>query len=159
MGVPEEQQDGKRLGGRLPEAHRHLDGAPEVLLGDVEAMVVDLPVPQDVLMLGSLTEERKKDGGEEQRGWERGRSLQRFTGCGRGRSSTFTGSARERPGIALLVPHAYRFRSTTAPFSWILKTQNTDCISSLRRPCVVPHRAGVAFSPSRDGGPRRKGCG
>lgn len=38
--------------------HRHLDGMLQVLLGDVEAVVVGLPVLQDVLMLGGLMEER-----------------------------------------------------------------------------------------------------
>lgn len=58
LSVPEEQHDGKRLGGRSPEMHRHLDGVLQVLLGDVEAVVVGLPVLQDVLMLGGLMEER-----------------------------------------------------------------------------------------------------
>lgn len=34
-----------------------LDGVLQVLLGDVEAVVVDLPVLQDVLMLRGLQED------------------------------------------------------------------------------------------------------
>lgn len=39
--------------------HRHLDGMLQVLLGDVEAVVVDLPVLQDALMLTGLMEDRQ----------------------------------------------------------------------------------------------------
>lgn len=59
ISVPEEQRDGKDLGGRSPEAHRHLDGVGQVLLGDVEAVVGGLPALQDVLMLRGLKEDRR----------------------------------------------------------------------------------------------------
>lgn len=55
--------------------HRHLDGAPQVLLGDVEAVVADLPLLQGVLMLGGLTEDRRdSNGGNKQPNWKTGRS-------------------------------------------------------------------------------------
>lgn len=38
--------------------HPQLNGVLQVLLGDVEAVVVDLPVLQDVLMLSGLMEDK-----------------------------------------------------------------------------------------------------
>lgn len=38
--------------------HPQLNGVLQVLLGDVEAVVVDLPVLQDVLMIRGLMEDK-----------------------------------------------------------------------------------------------------
>lgn len=51
---PEEQHDGKRLVERRRELHTQLDGLLQVLLGNVEAVVVDLAAQEDVLMHGAL---------------------------------------------------------------------------------------------------------
>lgn len=55
-GLPEEQHDGKRLVERRRERHTQLDGLLQVLLGNVEAVVVDLAAPEDVLTHRALME-------------------------------------------------------------------------------------------------------
>lgn len=55
-GLPEEQHDGKRLVERWRERHTQLDGLLQVLLGNVEAVVVDLAAPEDIYAHRALME-------------------------------------------------------------------------------------------------------
>lgn len=52
--LPEEQHDGKRLAGPWRQRHTDLDGLLQVLLGNVEAVVVDPVVEEDVLVCRTL---------------------------------------------------------------------------------------------------------
>lgn len=54
--LPEKQHYGKRLVERRCERHTQLDGALQVLLSYVEAMVVDLAAPENVLTFRALME-------------------------------------------------------------------------------------------------------
>lgn len=47
--LPEEQHYGKGLAEWLLELHTQLDDVLQVLLGNVEAVVVDLAAPKDIL--------------------------------------------------------------------------------------------------------------
>lgn len=52
--LPEEQQDGKWLAELRGERHTQLDGLLQVLLGNIEAVVVDPAALEDVLMRRAL---------------------------------------------------------------------------------------------------------
>lgn len=52
--LPEEQHDGKCPVWRAGERHRQLDGLLQVLLGDVEAVIVDTAAQEGVLLQRSL---------------------------------------------------------------------------------------------------------
>lgn len=56
--LPEEQHDGKRVARRPRECHPHLDGLPQALACDVEAVVVDPAALQDTLVGRGLMETR-----------------------------------------------------------------------------------------------------
>lgn len=49
--LPEEEHYGKGLVGRPSEHHSELDGLLQVLLGNVDAVVVDLAASEDVFVL------------------------------------------------------------------------------------------------------------
>lgn len=58
--LPEEQHYGKGLAGRPLELHTQLDGVLQVLLGNVEAVVVDLAALKDVLTGRALLESGRR---------------------------------------------------------------------------------------------------
>ena len=55
---PEEQHDGKRLVGWRRKHHTQLDGLLQVLLGNVEAVIVDLAVQEDKVPHRTLLQHR-----------------------------------------------------------------------------------------------------
>ena len=56
--LPEKQHDGKRLVGWRCKHHTQLDGLLQVLLGNVEAVVVDLAAQEDELTHRALLQHR-----------------------------------------------------------------------------------------------------
>lgn len=56
--VPKEQHDWKHFIGQWHKHHTELDGLLQVLLGNVEAVVVDLVVEEDVLMPRAFLQQR-----------------------------------------------------------------------------------------------------
>lgn len=57
--LPEKQHDGKWFVERCRKDHTQLDGLLQMLLGNVEAVVVDLAAPEDVLMHRALLQNRR----------------------------------------------------------------------------------------------------
>lgn len=119
--------------------HRHLDGMLQVLLGDVEAVVVDLPVLQDVLMLTGLMEDR-----QDQTTWltqmvekkienkkKAGRSCKRLLVVVVVGAQRLLGQQGSGPGSSSLC-HTCTDSGRPQVHSARFKIQNTDFISLLR---------------------------